>query len=1303
MSARDHAIELSEAADEPATSTSPSPPRRDLVGDTDDNFTRKRQRLDDGGALLRAVSNDSDSPSKTITSPHKEMVAMTIREHTPASPSPADGDEHDHIATATSTNQASTPTTSPAMMDGADDSAKSPPVIEIIDDDEDELAPSFMVQMNAEDHFRQFPYRAGFRNALEALHEITQHVQNSTHDNTPDYNTHPCSHRVDNPIPHDLLPLLTEWLQSLPDDPADHLQSFYISKNQFWIDFAHLVDALLRRRYQWMTTLNAGQVDDISRYPFGEQFGDDTTVDEAFSGFFSAYMRLCSHLLLIDVHLLNRQDHQPLPLLSDNHLPHLHMILRSEKSPLFHILRREYTIDVRDMSTRLHTEFLTADGAQNLLRFADETLHVVPMDIQTNITQYMCQILGTLGWTISQFPDARGGIDPAEYYRGVLLFFRKYTEDLQDPAKILDASAAREQIIHFSHLLQEICQWDADNVTNLENEFLGIQDGSSPSASLPAGTQAKVPPQNHRQHPDIIPVLVANTWKFNLLRKYVIKGKMELRVMSIVLMNSALVDLYKEYKEHRSMDPPNQHPVLQHLADILLRGRVVDYIISVDSHPQLISRSGNIAGFLVVTNRWMDSQADAIWGTVSHNPDPRVVTATMTMLRAIIDLMSPSDHLYLCMKIHDLPIRSFTMDILRFLRDLTIRLLDRRPPVDWTLRGDSARPWNVCVRLLQETAPRLGATKHELDLHAETDDQMRSLAPHIPEPDRRAISERCLVHITTESVSATGSVRAIFILASFGDATFLQQDGNTVRHVVEEIPSFVKRESEQQIYDCQLSALQYRLELLAYLVCRHGQLVPEDLYVRLWDHVVGPHALSNHARDEAWAQLLQATKLSPNNDFCQKLISTYVPTLDPQYYTSGLFDFVINYNFPITRKTIQVDGEDHSLLQIPGGDLLWSLALSSPKDTIETHAARELASRYIQIAQARDITIPDVEITHVRLVDQCMNELRSVFANLIGEPNERNYSNRDRFGRVLMFKKQMLELVRQKPEFNRVRRADSKVESMDNGLPAANAITIKYQFGNERQSLSIAPDCTVADLHRSLCYATGCSKINVFAGGQRLDLSKQAEQKIADTKLGGQLLVQAVQRDDTTQAMRTPVAGYSEFETNVVKHFDEMFGWLDADAPTSQLVSRRNLVLHAHLLTAQLFDFLTLFPYRSTITNTVAAGEATVDTLFPPGKFFQSRYATQALHSKLKEQSRGVSSGLDYQSCRVLKHTRRSWMRIFSSTPSNYSIVRCSARSYSVMMYPSQVDYHLRTSWCALCWISLGVSRPEANQNRVQC
>ncbi|KZM26818.1 Ubiquitinyl hydrolase 1 [Ascochyta rabiei] len=1193
MSARDHDIVQSQAADEPATASSPSPPRREPEVDADANFTRKRPRLDDGAASLRAVSTDSESPSKAIMSPHKEMVAMTIREHLASSPELAEDEEHTQVATGPSINQIPTPTASPVMVDGAQDEPASPPVIEIIDDeDENEPTATFTVQLNAEDHFRRFPYRARFRSAMDALREITSYVQKNLD------------------IPHDLLPSLEQWLRGLPDGPSANLQTFYVTKMVFWTDFANLVDKLLRRRYHWTTAL-AGQDDDMSRYPFGDSFGDDAAVDEAFSGFFGAYMKLCSHLFLVDVHLLNhpRSDAEQYssPLISEKHLRHLHTIFCQEKIPLFHLLRREHAVDVREIGNRLHMEFLSSNGAQNLLRLADEAFRKVPMSVQTSIAMFTPQLLGTLGWTISRFPSPSGGINPNEYYRGTLMFFRKYTEDLEDPAKITDASVARDMIVYFSALIQEICQWEHQTAKSLAHDLLDFHEQGSPNSSSPADAKASADFDDYLQYPDILPILIANAWKFKLLRKYIVKGRMELRVMSISFMDTVLVDLHREYNTVDS----DKHPVLRYIADVLLRGRVVDYIISVDSHPQLISRSGNIVGFLVVTQRWMDSQADAVWNTVSHSPDPRVVAATMTMLRNIVGLMSASDHLYLCSKIHGLFIESFTLDILRFLRELTMKLLDRHPPVDWSTSNDTARPWNVCVRLIQDTAPRDGATKHDLDLNAEADEQLRLLARNIPEPDQHDIYRRCLKNIAERSRSATGSVRVIFILTSFGDITFLQSNEDMVRQILEELPSFVKTETGSRPHTFQIPALQYRLELLALLVYRIGQIIPKDLYNDLWDHVIGQHALSDHARDLAWAQLLDAVKLSPTNEFCRQLVTTYVPVMDPRYYTPGLYEFVARYSFPIIRKTIQVDCEDQLLLQIPGGNLLWSLMLSSPQGTIEEAASCELATRYTQIAQSQEVTVPEVEMAHIELVERCMAELRSAFKQLCDGSDTSKLDGRTRFGRVLVFQKRMLEVVRQKPEFNRARRADSKVESMDIDVPAANAIILRYQFERDRQSIAIAPDQTIDDLYRKLCRATGCTKINLFAGGQKLSTAQRAGQKIADANIGGQLLVQPIERSGRAHAVSAPVAGSSEFETNLVKYFDEMFGWMDADDAISPL----------------LFEFLTLFPYRTTITNSVVTGEATLNGLFPAGKFFQAKYATQAIYSKLQDQLR--SSALD--------------------------------------------------------------------------
>jgi ubiquitin carboxyl-terminal hydrolase 34 len=66
------------------------------------------------------------------------------------------------------------------MLDGARDDPDSPPVIEIIDDDEDDPSTGISVQLNVEDYFRQFPYTNRFQgHALHAVRGITEHVAKS--------------------------------------------------------------------------------------------------------------------------------------------------------------------------------------------------------------------------------------------------------------------------------------------------------------------------------------------------------------------------------------------------------------------------------------------------------------------------------------------------------------------------------------------------------------------------------------------------------------------------------------------------------------------------------------------------------------------------------------------------------------------------------------------------------------------------------------------------------------------------------------------------------------------------------------------------------------------------------------------------------------------------------------------------------------------------------------------------------------------------------------------------------------------
>jgi ubiquitin carboxyl-terminal hydrolase 34 len=915
----------------------------------------------------------------------------------------------------------------------------------------------------------------------------------------------------------------------------------------------------------------------MSRYPFGERFGDDLMVEDAFCEFFNAYTKLCSRLFLVDIHLLSQSSpEEPYlsPLISLRHLQHLLPIFRAEKSPVFHLLHKQYNTNTRNTNLRLHTEFVLSTGPTDLLRLTEEIFHRVPYGIRTNVAAYTAQILDCLGWFIFSSSRLTTAIDRAEFYRGVLLFFNRYSGDLQSPGQVTDAVLVKDLIQWYSVLIRNLCEWDKEIATHLVDDLMNFADPESPTTSAPAVIETVSDRSDYLRDPANLPALVSNAWKFRLLRKYIVKGRMELRVMSISLMDNTLVELYRE---HGSEDTSTDHPLLQYLADFLLRGRVVDYIISVDSHPQLISRSGNILGFLVVTHRWVDSQADAIWNTLTNSPDPRVVAATMTMLQSIVHLMDSTDLLYLCMKLHDLPLENYTVDILRLLRPLAQNLSKKASPAVYSTRSVNSWPWNVCIRMIRDTAPSRESTKHTVDLHAEATEQLKMLAAIVPAEDWHDIYRQCKLHIADRSKAATGSIRVIHILSSatlHADAPFLHDNSELSHHVFEELPSFVKAEKRNGAHPFQLKALSYRLELLTLLIHRFCPDVPVSLCNDVWDHVVGEHAFSNTARDLAWALFLGVVRASPTNGLCKSLISSYVPSLDPRFYTLGMFDFVANYNFPVIRKLLDTEHGGQTLLQIPGGALLWSFMLSAPDGTIEDRAAQLLAIRYVDVVERSDVGLAEVEFAHATLVEQCMQELRSAFQaarvpttdhGLTSDSTDTEQTRREnetRFGRILLFQKQLLELVRRKPSFNRYKRADSKVETMENDIPGDSTIMLRYQCGSIKQSVAMAPDQSLADLYQKLCLETGFTKVNLFAKGKRVNVAEATNQKISDIDFGGQLLVQRADGAEITHPTSTSSANLSVYETTVAQHFDEMFAWMDSGDTTSRLVSDSGLRWH---------------------------------------------------------------------------------------------------------------------------------------------
>lgn len=1198
-----------ESVDLVQTSGTSSPPRRDSMEDADSTLTRKRPRLDSGSRATRSMSADVMANGDQAENATVEPVEVTINVRSQPASSEADNSKkpptgppepvlNNHVIPeqAGIVDQAQLA----GMEAGMNDlSADSPPVIEVaLDDDSDEGMEEYMghgvIQiddMDPEEILATFPYSTR-SNVQGAIKLIVEHFQGSN--------------GIDGPV----LPTLANWLNQYPDQPS-YFKRFYIDQPIFWDDLATIFTRILQRRY-----------------PFGEEFcSSGETEEHIIYQFLQSYVMICARLIQIDSEELKEfPDEAPVDhhLLCLKHLKALNAILRSDGAPLFRLLAKDYLADVRIIGTNLAQDFLRPSmyGLRHLASFAELAWVKVQGTTKNHIAMQIVQILECLGWSILDLSNSDASIDRTKFSKTALQVFRTYDKDLQVPGKILDVTFNRDIVLSCAKLLHCLASIHEQTGHQLADAFLEPQNLGSSS-----GTDEETGPMASLYDPAHLPALVSHAWKFKLLKKYILKGRMELRVLCIGTMDSELVEIWKEYN---TSDLGTNHPVMQYLAEFLLNEKVIEYIIGVDSHPQLIQRSGNVVGFLVVTHRYTERQTDAIWETVATSPDPRVVSATMIMLKNIVNLMEPPELLYICAKLYELPIESYTLEILRFCREVSSRAQSRNR--DWTTVVPKSWPSWLCVRMVQDTAPSRTSTKLSNSLHAEASDQLRTLGPNVTFYERERIYESCVHDIANMTDKATGSAHAIWVLwynTTHDNTKFLTERLDLARHLILELCSFVRTEKELGPHPYQVTAMQYRLDLLGYIIVCSPQSLPVELYDTLWDHIVGKDALSNSMRDHAWSRLTDAAKAKyqcgqiVRNVFCSRIASDHIPKLEPIYFTTGLYEFIFHITLPLEKKKGPSGTGNGEILEIPGANLLWPLVLAAPTGTVEDLAARLLAGRYLDIFHCPDVTYEEIEDAHIALAEQCTKRLLTSYGVLrsgnvesVGESDSMAVVASDvelrnhelGFTRTLLFEKMFLNSIRPRTEFNRPRRTDSKCDPLEPEVIRGESIEIKFQaFGGtttERQSIQIGKQNTFRELHERLCRLTGFSKLTLIVGGKKLAFDDWADTEIGKIEAITWVLVSKAPGAEPLQEERDPNANCSSFETSVLKHFEELYSCMDSEDHISEAI----------------FDLLCLFKPRERIAEVVASGSASASDIFPPGKVFQAKYAALALQNKLRTQ-----------------------------------------------------------------------------------
>ncbi|KAK5015210.1 hypothetical protein LTR16_002640, partial [Cryomyces antarcticus] len=588
---------------------------------------------------------------------------------------------------------------------------------------------------------------------------------------------------------------------------------------------------------------------------------------------------------------------------------------------------------------------------------------------------------------------------------------------------------------------------------------------------------------------DDVPILLSFAWRFKILLSFIRKGSLMLRIKGVDTMNDQLVQVYKKYVDHQT---GRERLVPRFLAAFLLEEKVTNYLVGVDSHSQLITRSGNIVGFLAVTQRYSEKETDIIWNTVAKSPDPEIVTAALTMLEKIFELLSCQDLLYLCTKVNEMPLSAFNLDMQTFTFSL-FNAIRRKPQIlHHTL---PIEPYRICVRLLQEilAGPTMNSDGRSLLglIHKELS-QITQLG--ISDSDRYKIYEDCAEQIHERTPYAAGSAQAVLHCLEAWDSPtdqeFLFEKLDMMRLLTEEYCLFVDHHRAGERSLSLPGTLRPRLDGLLRLLFEKQKSVPPEIENALWQRLVGRYSLNSDAREMAWSLL--ATYMEEHvlrqggvHELIDRCLNVHLRDTDPMLFTLGVRAFLeagIRYSIQVRPAVAKSE--------IPLLRQQWHIIMTAPDDIAKV-LITGLIDCYIGTDCPWNADASVAEAAHVALVKQCLDP-----SNLTGSDLEPV--------RKLQILHELSTRVKPLHNVDQVLgRSGSPSFELANGNPVQ--IPLQVHDGGQQSRciiVQVGDLVTAGELSKHIAKLTDFVDYQVYAHGQLLDMQQLSNKTIRASGIG---------------------------------------------------------------------------------------------------------------------------------------------------------------------------------------------------------
>jgi ubiquitin carboxyl-terminal hydrolase 34 len=725
--------------------------------------------------------------------------------------------------------------------------------------------------------------------------------------------------------------------------------------------------------------------------------------------------------------------------------------------------------------------------------------------------------------------------------------------------------------------------------------------------------------------------VLSHAWKFKTLHKYVTAGRMELRVYGMETMQSDLVNIWRRHIQNQ---PPLKEPLVRYLVKFIQDTKLVEYIVGVESHPQLISRSPNVIGFLCVTSKYSEADSDTLWRTVSQSQDPRTIAEVLLVLKSILPMSQLPAMLYLCDKLMTLPIHRFDGRTLEFVGDLLQKIqqkyLDNRRLNDFA----DALPFKLSVRVLRDaSASSTCSPEQKAGLQNFATDHLVSLLRNlqISDAETQTLWELCVKDVAQMNAHATGSLQALNAWMSSNPAIVtpkLVEAFDFTRLLIENVARVTTEVTAGPSADTTFVEVEFpaRLRILSLMLDYVPHSVTESLREALWTKVFNSKSLPRSARRTAWHMLsIVISRRGVHNVYIDSIIEDYLPRLDPGDFDDKILEFVkLSVDYEV-RSSGTIQPDERGVVTIPGIDRVWRVILQASNGTVETAATEFVINQYLDHSIMTGQTRAVMEATHLSLVDRCVRQVIGA-ASRLRSFTEGSMSGEDepmiiiaseaeiraeqmRFDRSLLFLRQLLQGMKQRPRYSppptRAPELPRKA-FQDRG----DIIVVQYQtFGGKQanismEKLSIGDMNTGDELAHYLIELTGFTQFTCISGGRKVDLFGNGA-PLRDLRIGNGLLMVRKVPDTPEKQFDSRSRPPSPIDSKVIDHFNELYDLLSLE----------------DRLAKEVFVFLDLFPAQDRVREQIQNMQASTEVLLPPDKPYKLLYCARALRSCVEDEA----------------------------------------------------------------------------------